>query len=135
MKIQINKRHLKPSHDFDQYVKRRLGFALGDKFDIIKRIKVVLSDINGPKGGNDKRCLIVLRLKKQPDIVIDSLDTRLQSAIDSASERAARAVVKRLSRLRHRTLRFKEAVSNFRNSRRDQYLQEDFQQLELKGEW
>src|SRR5690348_11454278 len=44
------------------HVERRLRFALGRLAARIGRMTVLLSDVNGPRGGIDKRCRIVVTL-------------------------------------------------------------------------
>ena len=64
----------------------------------IQRVTVRLSDINGPRGGEDKRCHIALRLKGLPRLVIEDTEADLYVAIDRAAERAGRTVQRRLAR-------------------------------------
>jgi ribosome-associated translation inhibitor RaiA len=135
MKIELHSKHLNVSEELQQYIHRRLEFALGDRFDIIKRINVNLSDINGPKGGEDKRCLLVIKLKRQTDLVIETIHTHLHAAIDESAERANRGVVKRIKRLKIRKSLIRKITSGFTKSKRDRYLEEDFLQnrMHLEG--
>lgn len=83
-----------------EHVEKRLAYALSHIGDSIQRLTVRLSDINGPKGGDDKRCLIELRLKQAPAVVIEDVEADLYVAIDRAAERAGRTLARRLARLR-----------------------------------
>jgi hypothetical protein len=58
MKIQIRKRRVEVSDALRAYVERRLGFALGRFGDRLGPITVRFSDVNGHRGGVDKRCQI-----------------------------------------------------------------------------
>lgn len=51
------------------------------------RACVGLAAINGPRGGVDKRCQIVLKLAGQNSIVIEDTEADLYFAIDRACER------------------------------------------------
>lgn len=82
------------------HVERRLGFALSTRDDHIQRVMVRLSDINGPRGGEDKCCRIQVVLPKLPDVVIEDTMVDLYSAIDRAADRAGRTVGRRISRQR-----------------------------------
>jgi len=67
---------------------------------------VRLSDINGPRGGNDKRCRIKVPLAGRQDVVIEDTEADLYVAIDRAADRTERALARRLERLReHRQVR------------------------------
>lgn len=131
MKIQVNTRHFALTKELKKYVKRRLKFALGSRFEQVRRVEVTLSDINGPKGGEDKRCQVLLKMKGQSDVVIDDVQSHMYPAIDRAANRASQAVTKRVSRLRHKAKRIKTAIQDFRQDRRDRrdrYLEEEFEQ-------
>ena len=61
---------------------------------------VRLSDINGPRGGEDKCCHIQVALAHLPDVVIEDTEADLYAAIDRAADRAAHTVGRRLMRKR-----------------------------------
>lgn len=74
---------------------RRLEVALGRFSRRIRRVSARLSDVNGPRGGIDKRCLIEIRLEgKAPPIVIDDADVDAIAVVSRAAERAGRAVAR-----------------------------------------
>ena len=78
------------------YARKRIDYKLGFASIRISRLVVRFSDINGSRGGNDKCCLIELRVKGASDIVIEDVEEDLYVAIDRAIERAKRALVRRL---------------------------------------
>ncbi|MEQ1600974.1 MAG: HPF/RaiA family ribosome-associated protein [Methylophilaceae bacterium] len=82
------------------YTKRRMQFALNRNDKYITRVQVRLADINGPRGGVDKRCQIDVSLASHNDIVIEDTETNLYVAIDRASERCSRTLTRRLERMR-----------------------------------
>lgn len=83
-----------------EHVEKRLAYALSHGDGSITRLSVRLSDINGPRGGDDKRCLIEARLKQAPAVVIEDVEADLYVAIDRAAERAGRTLARRLARQR-----------------------------------
>ena len=84
------------------HVERRLGFAFARGGERIRRILVRLSDINGPRGGCDKRCHLRVCLEQSPEVVIEETQGDLYSAVDRAAKRAAVSIARRLSRQRAR---------------------------------
>jgi ribosome-associated translation inhibitor RaiA len=82
------------------YIERQLGFALGTCYRHVMRILVRLSDINGPRGGNDKRCHLEVILPGQPAVVVEDTEADLYVAINRAASRAGRTVMRRLRRRR-----------------------------------
>ena len=100
MQIDIQARNFSLTQALRNHVKRRLGFALSTRYDQIKRILVRLSDINGPRGGNDKCCQMRIVIPGQADVIIVDTQADLYVAIDRAADRASRAVTRRLARFR-----------------------------------
>ena len=96
MKIDIHSRGFTLTNAQRDYLTKRLAYGLTSGDAAIGRVIVRLSDINGPRGGEDKRCHIEVRLRGMPDVVIGDTETELHMAIDRATERAGRALMRRL---------------------------------------
>ena len=99
MQIDIQARHFSLTEALRDYIERRLAFALSTRSDHIKHIMVRLSDINGPRGGNDKCCQLHVVLPGQADVVIEDTQSDLYIAIDRATDRAWHTVSRKLARL------------------------------------
>jgi len=82
------------------YTEQRLATALGWARHHMRKLAVSLSDINGPRGGVDKRCRIQVQLDGGREVIVDDVDANLYAAIDRAVDRADRAVVKKVGRAR-----------------------------------
>ncbi len=100
MQIDIQARNFSLTNALRGHIQRRLGFALGNRDDHIQRIMVRLSDINGPRGGEDKCCHIQVVLPQLSDVVIEDTEVDIVTAIDRATDRAGRTVGRRLTRQR-----------------------------------
>ena len=81
----------------ENHVHHRLGFTLSRANSRVRRVSVRLSDLNGPRGGVDKRCLIEISLDGLPAVVIEDVQPDMYTAIDRAAGRAARTVMRRLA--------------------------------------
>jgi hypothetical protein len=78
-------------------VERRLRFALSRFEPRIASIDVRLCDINGPRGGIDHRCRLVVRLRgPHTSIIVEDEDVNLESAVSRVTDRAARGVARAL---------------------------------------
>lgn len=76
-----------------ELIERRLQFALGRFGSRIRSLSVRLSDLNGPRGGVDKKCLVAVRLSRPAKlIVIEDVDSQLDVVVGRVAERTARAV-------------------------------------------
>jgi ribosome-associated translation inhibitor RaiA len=76
------------------HVLRRLGFALDRFAGRIRRAEVRLGDLNGPKGGHDKYCRIVVSVGSDTGVVEEN-----HSDLYRAVDRAARILASRVERM------------------------------------
>lgn len=83
------------------YAERRLRAALGRYRNAVHTVQMRLADINGPRGGVDKSCLVEVNGPALTPVVIRERDADLYHAIDRAALRLDRALARRVSR-RHR---------------------------------
>lgn len=100
MQVDIQSTGFKLTDGIRASLMKRLTDDLGHGDDHVTRVIVRLSDINGPRGGVDKRCFIEVRLKHAPALVIEDTEADLYLAIDRATERAGRAMERSLARQR-----------------------------------
>jgi putative sigma-54 modulation protein len=99
MRIQIQTAKMDADSSVNQYVERRLSFALGRFADVVQKVDVTRADINGPKGGQDKLCKIRVDLRRLPKPVFcEILHEELKTSIDLAAERSSRAVARAIDR-------------------------------------
>lgn len=104
MQIDIQARDFSLTDALRSHAERRLRFALTRCDNRIQRIVMRLSDINGPRGGADKRCHLQVVLAGLPDVVIEDIEADLYVAIDRAADRAGRTLVRKIDR-QHALLR------------------------------
>jgi len=57
-----------------------------------------MSDVNGPRGGIDKRCQVELRTAGARSVVVASVANNWRTALDNALARAARFLMRQLRR-------------------------------------
>ncbi len=100
MQINIQGRNFSLTDALREHAIKRLRFALSRCSEPIRRVVMQLSDINGPKGGVDKRCHLRLVLDGLPDIIIDDTEADMYVAIDRAADRAGRTLTRRIARAR-----------------------------------
>jgi ribosome hibernation promoting factor len=97
MKIEIRARRFSLTDGLRQHVVRRIEYALRSYRVWVDRVEVQLGDVNGPRGGADKFCHVVVRLPSLPALVIRDLGVDLYAVISSAAERAGRTVGRRMA--------------------------------------
>lgn len=83
---------------------RKLERRLGKFAASIERISVRITDVNGPKGGVDHRCVVKVVLGGLPSIVAERTDATLTRAVDAAIGAAGQAVRRSVQRRRMKPL-------------------------------
>ena len=79
------------AHEMRDVAESRLRFALRRLAWLVPRATLRMTDVNGPRGGVDKRCQVEL---KTPDgnLVVTSISRHWRDSLDTALARAARAL-------------------------------------------
>lgn len=98
MQIEICGREIKVSERLHDHIERRVHFALERFAERIRRVRVQVRDLNGPRGGVDKSCLLVISLVPACTVVLESRGSNIYAAIDCLAGRAATSIVRRLKR-------------------------------------
>jgi putative sigma-54 modulation protein len=109
MELQIRSEGFRTTAALHAFTRERLGFALGRFRGLVAKVRVRLSDDNGPRGGIDKRCRFEVRLHGAPAVLIEERSDDLYAAIARAAQRVERQVARlssvRIAARRQRTLR------------------------------
>ena len=105
MQINIKGRQVQLQEETLNKMERRLRFSLSRFGHAIQDVTVQLTDINGPKGGHDKECLIVVKLQKGGKIVVQGNGIDCDLALNNCADRISRAVGRELTRRRRTPIR------------------------------
>lgn len=97
MQIIFESRDAEGAHIRDLSIER-VRFALRRLTALVLRAKVRFSDVNGPRGGVDKRCQVELSTESAGTVVIASLARDWRSALDRSLARATRVLTRSLQR-------------------------------------
>lgn len=97
MQVLFKSRHPQATEMRD-LTERRVRFVLRRLGWLVPRAEIQMSDVNGPRGGIDKRCQVELRTDGAGSVVVASVASDWRTALDNALARAARF----LMRLWHR---------------------------------
>ncbi len=82
----------------DAHVRRQLARNLAGSEDNIIAVDVFLGDINGPKGGMDKKALVCVQLASRLAVRFEAIHSDLYRAVTVASRKARRSVKRTLRR-------------------------------------
>ncbi len=77
---------------------RRLRFVFRRIDWLVPKATVQLSDVNGPRGGIDKRCQVEIKSDVAGTVVVTSVARDWRTALDRALSRAARFLIRQWRR-------------------------------------
>lgn len=103
MHVQINAAEgIKVSEALAQHIHRSLETVEKRFGDRVTRIEVHLKDINGPKGGPDKHCMLEARLRGLDPMKAESTSEDAYNGVRLAAERLEKVLDKRIGKLADR---------------------------------
>jgi putative sigma-54 modulation protein len=102
MKIQVRFRALDVSEPLRQHLLRAVHFHLSRFGRELSSVSARVGDVNGPKGGIDKRCQLHVRGPRLGSVVVAEMSADAYAAVDACAERAEHSVGRELERLRTR---------------------------------
>ena len=80
----------------------RIRFMFGRMAANVSRLHIALKDVNGPRGGRDKVCVIRAELSGGGQVVVQHRDSRLRRAIGRSLRRARDMVSEEMRRRREK---------------------------------
>jgi hypothetical protein len=97
MKVLFKARHPQAT-ELRDLTERRVRFVLRRLGWLVPRAEVHMSDVNGVRGGIDKRCQVELKTDGAGSVVVTSIANEWRTALDNALARAARSLMRLLRR-------------------------------------
>jgi ribosome-associated translation inhibitor RaiA len=118
MDIDVRGRNLSLSVPQRDLAGKRVSSAL-DRFERrLRRVAIVIEDVNGPKGGADKRCRIRATGERGFAVQAQGTDISVLAAVDRAADAIARNVSKAVGRQRDFAARDRTSMAGERRTRR-----------------
>ena len=99
MKIQIHDIHAGLTHEQETLALERVRTALERFSQHLRTVDVRFSDINGPRGGVDKRCTLTIEVTGAQNVRIEEDSTSVERAVSVAADRAKKVIASRVDRL------------------------------------
>lgn len=93
MQVLFESRDVHADH-LRELAEHRVRFAMRRLSWLVPRTRIQLSDLNGPRGGLDKRCRVEVKTQGSGSVVITSIARDWRKAIDDALTRATRSLVR-----------------------------------------
>jgi hypothetical protein len=96
--MELRRRSVEVTEQLRAHIAERLRLALGRFVGYVGEVRVYLRDVNGPRGGADKECRIVVELPRYGRVVVAGAGADLAAAITRTASRAGFAVWRRVKR-------------------------------------
>jgi ribosome hibernation promoting factor len=104
MELELHVRGTEVAQTLRRYAERRFRFALRRFAHRVRRLRIYIADLNGPRGGIDKRCRILAEVAPSGSLVLEETDVHVYEAMDRAADRLRRCVRRDLKRRQARRL-------------------------------
>lgn len=99
MQIQINAPHSKSPEEFNDYIEQRITEVLQPFAAHLTRVEVHMKDLNGAKGGSDKRCLMEARPRGLDPVAVEAVAEDETDAVRQSLEKLKHALEHRFGKL------------------------------------
>jgi putative sigma-54 modulation protein len=100
MLLNLTIRGMATSDTLEGVIRRKLHFALDRFGEWVHRVQVAVDDLNGPKGGLDKRCRVTLSVPRRKPVVVEGRGADVLSVVATVIDRAALTLDRARSRKR-----------------------------------
>lgn len=100
MHIKIHSKDFSITPAINEFINDKIKFALSRYGTRIRVIEISLKDINGPRGGVDKQCVIKMKVNQFKTLVVDDVSADAYEAITACTQRAKRRIERHFNRSR-----------------------------------
>lgn len=98
MNIKIQSRDFLLTDALHRQISAKLQLILSRYGHRIRKTEVTLSDVNGPKGGEDKRCIMKFRINHLKTIVVQDTTNDMYESISNCAMRVRRTLERQFGR-------------------------------------
>ncbi|MEP7705058.1 HPF/RaiA family ribosome-associated protein [Paraglaciecola sp. 25GB23A] len=99
MQLNIHAQNLNISEQLKEEFGQRIKGIFDRTQQKIRKVRVIFTDVNGPKGGEDKQCRVQLVLFGLPTVNVVSKQANLHKALAHALSVAKRTLKRRYNKL------------------------------------
>ena len=110
MIFEINNKQAGMDKNISSKAKRLLKFSMSRFEGVVSRVKIHFFDVNGPKGGIDKRCRISAKLRAAGHVEVLGEGVNYIEALNNCLERLVRSIRREIRKRRHTPVRLKRSM-------------------------
>ncbi|WDE08497.1 hypothetical protein SG34_031740 [Thalassomonas viridans] len=109
MELAVNTLNVEMTSEAISQIKQKARKVFSRVSDNIMAVKLTLDDVNGPKGGRDKKCMVIVHCHGMPSVVASNNEQSIIGAVNLALTKAHTALVKKIKRSQTNRPQFKKA--------------------------
>ena len=98
MQLNVRSRGIEVTSALTDYCSNRIATHLGRFASEVEKVTIRIDDLNGPRGGIDKRVQIHLVLRRAPAINVEVAKADVWAGIDNVTSRVGACVARNLKR-------------------------------------
>lgn len=100
MNVRVHARGFDITPAIDAHIRKQLSFNLANFASHIVSVDVYMSDVNGPKGGSDKKAVVRVRLMSRLIVTVERTRSDMYATLTLVARQAGRSVRRTLSKHR-----------------------------------
>ncbi len=100
MEIEITTDRVNVDEELRSFIDERVHHAFDRFEDRVRQVRFRLRDVNGPKGGVDQECNVMLILHPRGELIVEEKGETVHATVSSAIDRASHALARHLDKLR-----------------------------------
>ncbi|MEP0841103.1 MAG: HPF/RaiA family ribosome-associated protein [Phycisphaerae bacterium] len=100
MQLRVHGHHFEVDDTLDAHITERFRSALDQLEHMVHEVAVRIEDVNGPKGGVDKRCHATVHLRAGGTVVVDEMHPDVFAAVSVAADRVKNVVSRKVEKIR-----------------------------------
>ena len=102
MDLKIHGHHIEVTDSIRDHIHSAFDTALDQHARWITGVTVRLEDVNGPKGGVDKRCQAEIHVKPSGTVVLEETKEDMYAAINLVADKAKQVVGRKVAKVREK---------------------------------
>lgn len=100
MQLRIHSKNIELTQAIRQHIRERLNAALDQHAGRVGQVAVTVSDVNGPRGGIDQLCNVVVRLSNGKTLRHSRKGEDLYANVSLVADKVKRRVGREIAKLR-----------------------------------
>lgn len=100
MNLHVTAPRIELTREARDIIESRLAFAVDRFADRVRRVEVRVRDLNGPRGGLDMSCQVIVTQHRGGRVMVEAVDETVAAAVSKAADKLARRFEKQSRALR-----------------------------------